>query len=369
MEQEVSAHPIRYREIDLLRFIAAFSVLVFHYTFRGYNADHLSPVRYPEIERVTKYGYLGVPLFFMISGYVVLMSAYNKNVRQFFVSRVARLYPAFWVACTLTFMANYFFGPAKGSTFWSEFMDVSVSQYIVNMTMLQQFFGVRDLDGVYWTLSYEILFYSFLSLLVAYRLLNYLPGILFLWLIYSAYTGFSFDKSLFVILLMPSFSSFFIAGMLFYLLQQKKGNGKQLVILLLGSWIVAIRTCTENALLNQNYYQTNFTPKYIILIITIFYIIFLFIILGKLNLTRYKWLSWLGALTYPIYLIHHNIGYILFQKVGNRVDKYLLLISISLVIILLAYLIHEFTEKKFSGYLRVWTYKILNWLDHYFIPI
>jgi peptidoglycan/LPS O-acetylase OafA/YrhL len=46
------------------------SVVLFRFTFRGYHADHASPVAYAGIERVSKYGYLGVELFFFISGYV-----------------------------------------------------------------------------------------------------------------------------------------------------------------------------------------------------------------------------------------------------------------------------------------------------------
>ena len=164
MEQEIRSQRLRYHEIDLLRFLAAFVVVLFHYTFRGYAADQLSPVHYPLLENIFKYGNLGVELFFIISGYVVLMSAYNKTVRQFFISRVVRLYPAFWVACTITFGVMYLFGPAKGTPGWSIFIDASVKKYMMNMTMLQQFFGAGDLDGVYWTLSYEIIFYFLISL-------------------------------------------------------------------------------------------------------------------------------------------------------------------------------------------------------------
>jgi len=92
--------PTRFYEIDLLRFIAAISVVFYHYAFIGVTRPDYNPLVFPALVPIAKYGYLGVELFFIISGYVVLLSAQGKTVRQFFVSRVTRLYPAYWVACT-----------------------------------------------------------------------------------------------------------------------------------------------------------------------------------------------------------------------------------------------------------------------------
>ncbi len=114
MEQESRKAPTRFYEIDLLRFLAALSVVIYHYTFRAYGVGNLSPIPYLEMSRFTRYGYLGVELFFIISGYVILLSVQGKTVRQFFISRVQRLYPAFWVACTLTFLVVRIWG--NGST-------------------------------------------------------------------------------------------------------------------------------------------------------------------------------------------------------------------------------------------------------------
>lgn len=94
----------RVNEIDLLRFLAALAVVFFHYSFRGYAADGLSVMSYPLLASVSKYGYLGVELFFMISGFVILMTAAHAGLRDFVISRVVRLYPAFWACCTVTFL-------------------------------------------------------------------------------------------------------------------------------------------------------------------------------------------------------------------------------------------------------------------------
>ena len=85
----------RYYEIDLLRFLAAVGVMLFHYTFRGYAADDLSPLEFPLLAEVFKYGSLGVDLFFIISGFVILLTAYNRDAVSFTISRIIRIYPAY----------------------------------------------------------------------------------------------------------------------------------------------------------------------------------------------------------------------------------------------------------------------------------
>ena len=66
---------MRFYEIDLLRFVAAFAVVLFHYTFRGAAGEAFTSVAYPELAGITKYGCLGVDLFFIISGFVILMTS------------------------------------------------------------------------------------------------------------------------------------------------------------------------------------------------------------------------------------------------------------------------------------------------------
>jgi peptidoglycan/LPS O-acetylase OafA/YrhL len=83
MEPTTPRQPTRYYEIDLLRFLAAAAVVLYHWAYRGYHERNLSPVDYPVLGQVCKYGYLGVELFFLISGYVILHSAQGKTLGQF----------------------------------------------------------------------------------------------------------------------------------------------------------------------------------------------------------------------------------------------------------------------------------------------
>ena len=147
----------RINEIDLLRFLAVMAVVIFHYAFRGYASDGMSIMPYP-LAPLAKYGYFGVHLFFLISGFVILMTASNGSLRQFFVSRFARLYPAFWACCTITFIATALIGAPRYTA--------SIGQYLVNMTMMSDFLHVGSIDGVYWSLFVELRFYAFIAVLL-----------------------------------------------------------------------------------------------------------------------------------------------------------------------------------------------------------
>ncbi|HCW47481.1 MAG TPA: hypothetical protein DGH25_08930 [Erwiniaceae bacterium] len=74
--------------IDYLRLIAALGVILFHYTFNGIDNGKITSItQIPELTQFTKFGYLGVELFFMISGYVIFFSAKNKSFSRFISTR------------------------------------------------------------------------------------------------------------------------------------------------------------------------------------------------------------------------------------------------------------------------------------------
>jgi len=114
----------------------------------------------------------------MISGFVILMTAANGSFLGFAVSRVVRLYPAFWVCCTITFLFTVFLGGERYSA--------TLGQYLVNMTMLSDFLGVEPIDGVYWSLFVEIRFYILVALVLIIGRIHQVQALLVVWLLASA---------------------------------------------------------------------------------------------------------------------------------------------------------------------------------------
>lgn len=352
MEPTPHKLPIRFYEIDLLRFIAAISVVIYHYTFIGATRPGYNPLVFPAFAPITKYGYLGVELFFIISGYVVLLSAQGKTVRQFFVSRVTRLYPAYWVACTLTFLVKIIWGAGTNASLpMADTLGATPIQYVYNMTMFQHFLGITDMDGPYWSLAIEVTFYFLISLLMGYYLLRYVDWFLLLWLGYVALPKVAYSGTLFTELFFRGYAPYFIAGMLFYLLQQSKGRTRLRYALLAIAYLLAIKSGINQANELTGVYHVIISPNVTVLIITIFFLVFGLISARKVNLSNYSWLKWAGALTYLLYLLHSDIAFIAFHHLKGTVNKYVLLGGAVTGMLVLAFLTYRFVEKPLGKYL------------------
>jgi peptidoglycan/LPS O-acetylase OafA/YrhL len=340
MEPEPHKAPIRFYEIDLLRFLAALSVVIYHYTYRGFAQGHYSPLAFPQLGQVTRYGYLGVELFFIISGYVVLLSAQGKTV--------------------LTFAVKKLWGTLPADGLMSERLHASVGQYAYNMTMLQSFFQVFDLDGAYWSLAVEISFYFLVSIIIGYQLMRHLDWVLLGWLGFIALPGRFHAGSAFDVLLFTKYAPYFIAGMVFYMLQQPNGRTRFRYGLLAAAYLLALRACWQSTSEMAVFLSADLSHWITAAVITIFFFIFYLVAFRKVDLSRFTWLAWLGALTYPLYLLHGDIAFIAFHRLAGSVNKYALVGAAIAAMLAGAYLIHRFVEKRFSKLLGLWVDKGLD---------
>lgn len=347
-DMQKTPNPNRLYEIDLLRFVAALSVVLYHYAFRGHAADNMTVMPYPSIAPVAKYGYLGVDMFFMISGFVIFMTVSAGSARRFVISRVVRLYPAFWVCCTVTFIVSLIAGGAVYPVSWY--------QYAINMTMLGGLTKVEYIDSVYWSLFLEMKFYALVFILLILRKMDAAKNLLGLWLIIVIalsqwkirYIGFVF---------IPEYAHYFIAGAMFYLVH-KQGVCFYKMFIIIVSYVVAIKAALEKALSMGVHYHTQFETITIIIAISVFYIIFLLMSTGfTKNFSSERWLL-LGALTYPLYLIHQNIGYMIFNLAYPLINPHVIMLGTITTMLLAAYIIDVKIERPYSRAIKL----ALEWL-------
>ena len=155
--EKVSEH-IRSSEqivgLDALRFFAALLVVFFHLGFwpwayptgKLFVANH--GTAFPALWFLNV-GWIGVEIFFVISGFVIAYSSANATTFSFFRSRVLRLVPAAWICATITLLASLEAGLGAPETL--------ALPYLKSMT-----FWPRGpwLDGVFWTLPIEVAFYA-----------------------------------------------------------------------------------------------------------------------------------------------------------------------------------------------------------------
>ncbi|GLW64818.1 hypothetical protein Arub01_30620 [Actinomadura rubrobrunea] len=145
--------------MDALRGLAAL-VVVF---------EHSLDVLFPEVRRNASpwfnFGRYGVFVFFLVSGYIVPASLERRgDLRAFWIGRLLRLYPLFAVAALL--------GVALAATgvAWplpSPLTDRPWMGALAHATMLQDVLGVPSVVNVFWTLSYEMVFYLLVAAMFA----------------------------------------------------------------------------------------------------------------------------------------------------------------------------------------------------------
>lgn len=321
--------------LDLVRFIAAISVVIYHYIGTPDSDFGL-------FTGIAQFGYLGVNLFFMISGFVIFSSAMNRSPSEFAISRIIRIYPMLWAGVLLTSIFILYYGGFEGR--------VSVVSIIANFTLLNQYLGIKNIDGVYWTLQLEIKFYFFIFALMAFKLINNYKVWLSLWLISTVLFLFCEQPFIFTWLLSPEYSGFFIAGIALYLIYQDGLNRFNSILLLLSTVLNVYTTFKgTGSFIEGAYFWQQVTSTVIILIITL---LFYFISSKKLSTSKNSFIMTLGALTYPLYLFHNLIGKFLITHLSEFVSEGLSTIIIVIVMILLSFIMHKLIDGKFTLFIK-----------------
>lgn len=340
-------------QIDLFRFIAALMVVLFHYTFRGFIFNS-TKLEFLMLGGIFKYGYLGVDLFFMISGFVIYMSIEDSNLLNFIKSRIVRLYPAFWFCVSVTALVVYLWG--------GRIFSIGLKQYLVNLTMLNGFFNIKNIDGVYWTLLVELKFYLIIGFALFFNKIktNYMTSFVIIWLIVS-YSQFIIDyDSHFVLkiireLLIINYSSYFIAGIVLYKMYKESQVLKFAPILVL-CYILSIILALKQAVSLSVLLDTTFSGFVIISFLTVFYGAMFLMSTNRLNYFNRSLFLKFGLLTYPLYLFHQNIGFIIFNTFDTLINKYLLLIIVLVLMLIISFGINKYIEiplsKRMSKFLN-----------------
>ncbi len=321
-------------ELDLARIFGALSVVLFHYTFRGFAANDLSILHFPVLGSIFKYGYLGIYLFFIMSGYTVVMSMGSKGGVKFIFSRMLRLYPSFWIAICITSVITILLGGGRFS--------VELDQVLVNLTMLGGFIGAKPVDGVYWFLLVMLKFYFLITLLLVFGLKRFYKYVAGIWLVISIVTTvWQIPKIGFF--LIPEYSPFLAAGMIFYAAREEGWDLFKAVVVLV-SLLFALYLIGLNLPEFEQKYGSDISLGVVILSVIGIYLFMLFVSVNKSNLNLPKVFVIFGACTYPLYLIHQNIGYMLFNYLGAEANKYVLLLGVCVLMFLASFLIVKYFD-------------------------
>lgn len=331
----------RYHEIDLLRAMACAMVVVFHYLYRG-QQDGWVPFHLDAwLTSIAKFGYLGVDLFFVISGFVIFLSAQKGGARAFLASRVARLYPAYWVAIAATVVVVRS-GALPG-------LVVPWHDVLINCTMFTHWFGASYVDGAYWSLAVELQFYIMVWLVLRFDALAYTPVLMLAWLFLSIVDLLHpiYPLELFFIV---QWAPHFCVGICSFLIQRQGARPLLVGIFLLSSLLVVLGVCKAAWKSNA---VDHFDAWVAFVFISMVVVVFWLISKNRIRVSAHPALYWAGALTYPVYLLHEYIGYVgLTQLYAWGVSPYLSLLFVVFFILCFSYLVHVFIEKRYSSLIR-----------------
>jgi peptidoglycan/LPS O-acetylase OafA/YrhL len=333
--------------LDCLRLAAALGVVSYHYTAVFGSSFWGAPSHdvFPKLSGITAYGALGVQLFFIISGFVILMSAYGRSVGQFAASRISRLFPAYWTAVILAAFLLLVVDPGRLNK-------VTWTDALMNLTMLQQSIGVSSLDGVFWTLWVELLFYVTIAFflwrgMTQRRLLAFI----FIWP-FLGMLSIQSNAGMINTLLIPDYSPLFAVGMGLYLIHVHGHD----IVRWMAVGVNALLACHQTAsrFLPAMSQSTGheLSPEVVWLVILGFVAIVALITTTPLRHAGWKWMSIAGALTYPLYLVHEMWGWWIIKSLRETIGTWPSVALATASTLTMAWLIHKLIERRFASKLN-----------------
>jgi peptidoglycan/LPS O-acetylase OafA/YrhL len=279
--------------LDVLRGVAALSVAVFHYSTRY-------PELYPEALPTPfhfQLGYYGVHLFFMISGFVILMSLDRSDGKGFVRSRFIRLFPLYWASVALTSVILLATQGASAGISWMRFL--------ANLTMFEDYLKVEPIDGVYWSLSYELGFYILMLVVFRAGFARFVPALPVAFSTLAALFIFAkpyLPHPFHYLLVFHAFGHLFACGVALYLIKMRGFRW---------DWAAIIASAPFVQLLHDG--PGGIFP------VAVAAGLMIWAVFSVKPLSRWTAaLTWFGAISYALYLTHQMIGYALMRELESR---------------------------------------------------
>jgi peptidoglycan/LPS O-acetylase OafA/YrhL len=331
-----SAHG-RVETIDALRLFAALSVVLFHYSFRGAAADDMTWLSLPAIAPVTKYGFLGVQLFFVISGFVISYSAEGRTVRQFAIARAARIYPGFVAVMTLTFLVLLAIGAPRTHT--------SLVQWAANLVIVSPALNQPFMDGVYWSIVYELVFYGWIALVIASgQFPRRVPPLVAGWLLLSLANEVLLHSGALRRLFLTDHSAFFAAGMMLYILYSGRGSVLNWALLAAATAVAVVQADWAADWTREHYTVTLSHIAIAAIVIGSVALVGGCLIVTRVPLSA-KVMMTLGGLTYPLYLIHQMVGFAIFNRFEGVAPASVMAPAVIVLMLAASWAIYRFIER------------------------
>ncbi|MDI1264804.1 MAG: acyltransferase [bacterium] len=339
-----ATHPAsRVEALDLLRLVAVLAVVLYHYGFWGPTSQGVPQVALPWLAPAAKYGFLGVPGFFIISGFVIAYSAEGRTATGFAIARFSRIYPTFVFCMTLTFLAIVLLGPPHFET--------SAAQWFANLFIAAPAFGQPYMDGAYWSLVIEVVFYAWVAVFIAAGLFpRRIDVIIMAWLAITLANELTIDAPIIEKLFLADDSGYFAVGLLIYEFYRGRRDAMLYGLLALATGTAVFQSIHKAVKLAPHTGGTFDEWTVTAVFLASAAIIFMATRVRHLPLPPGLVLA-AGGLTYPLYLLHMQLGYVLFVR-WHPAGATGLTITIVLGMIGLSWVVWRYFERGAQGWIR-----------------
>ena len=273
--------------------------MMFHLAVVSWNLPNLSPnygvmgaPQYPELAFLDV-GWVGVEIFFVLSGLVIAQSANGKSAFHFARNRLGRLLPAVWICSTITFIVVL--------AFEMDSTETAIPNYIRSLVIHR---NGPWISGVYWTLAVETFFYGTIFLLLWFDAFKHIEKFAILLGIYSCVylVGVScFGWHRISAHFLGQHGCFFSLGILIWLCSEIGITLVRLVFFLAFLAAAVLEICTIGNGVLAGYELWAVPAVWLASIVAIVVSVFF----GKEGTTL---TGQLGLMTYPLYLVHDQFG-------------------------------------------------------------
>lgn len=255
---------------------------------------------------IQEFGYIGVVIFFLISGYIITYVAQRETRYTFIVKRFFRIFPPFFASVLIIVVFNKIYGYLNNT---ETFIDhISIGQIFFSSTLLN-FFSAKHstaVNGVSWTLVIEFLFYllcfSILPLIRKYPRIAILSitTIVFIVLIFSR----EFGENFLMFSASMSYIPYLILGQILYYFKAKRIKLYEFLFFSLLNYFLIIYWIKE---VYKIFYEPSNSYG-----VSFMYAYFIFVIAMLLNnkMKDNKVIGYFSNTSYAIYLNHGTFGHI-----------------------------------------------------------
>lgn len=336
----------RLLNLDILRFVSAMLVVLHHYAFRMQVTGEGGGIGFPELSNIAIWLDTGLLIFFAISGYVITLSSEGRTAMEFAIGRFARLWPTFVLCASITAIVLYNW-PVP------DLPPPTIRQWLSHAVINSRLLGQPFLDGAYWTIAYEIIFYGWVFVFIAVGWFHrFWKPIVFLWLLLSALNEFNIDSEILRKLFITEYSGYFAFGMALYKVRYGAGLPAAGVLVLsillacLTPFFVEPKNFEIYGIYRDNIGLALVGPISLACVTCC-------VMVPTLAVSRDIAIV-LGGLTYPLYLLHQNVGYSVFARFGAEHGRWAVGALLVLILLFCSWLIARFVEPQSRKLIKRW---------------